>query len=158
MKNETLTALTVIFLVATLVTGIALYKQTEKVKNLNNELNKQQQNTDANNKENTQQQTLIQTLKQQNKDIQTNNKELETELKQKSLELLKATTTQRTTYEEQRAKWRNYAAAIMSDMVKDLEHTAQKCWDSDRDDYEDCIDDEFEDDTDKPINQVLNLA
>lgn len=85
-------------------------------------------------------------------------KSLELDLLKRSKELLALNGKQRTLYEEQRSKWRNYVAGIMNEMVKDLEHTSRKCWDSDRDDFEDCIDDEFEDDSDQPINQVLNLA
>ena len=85
-------------------------------------------------------------------------KSLELDLLKRSKELLALNGKQRTLYEEQRSKWRNYVAGIMNEMVKDLEHTSRKFWDSERDDFEDCNDDEFEDDSDQPINQVLNLA
>ena len=84
--------------------------------------------------------------------------ELNKDLKTKSKEVLELVGKQRTLYEEQRAKWRNHVVDIMTTMVRELERTASKCWDSERNDYEDCLDDEFSDESDKPIAQVLNLA
>ena len=127
-------------------------EQESKIKKLTEE------KTEQNNLANTKYAEKTNELQETITDLQEQNKELQAELKTKSTELLKLTGTQRTQYEEQRNKWRNYAAGITSNLVKDLERTARNCWDTDRDDFEDCIDDEFEDDSDQEIEQILNLA
>ena len=156
-KNNHL-SLTITFFVLGILAATYAYVETTEVEKLQTQIHNLYQESAKTNDQLQQNNKKIESSTQNNKELEEQNKDLQAELKTKSAELLRATTTQRTQYEEQRNKWRTYAAGITSNLVKDLERTARNCWDSDRDDFEDCIDDEFEDDSDQEINQILNLA
>ena len=146
------------FILASILLAVFLYSSNSDLVNAKNSLQKQELLSQQLDKTGLQLinevETLQKVVNEQKEDI----KSLEIDLAKRNKEVLELNGKQRTSYEEQRAKWRNYAAGIINELVKDLEHTASKCWDSDRDDFEDCLEDEFEDDSDQEITQILNLA